>query len=104
MTIPCKTLLWGRVEKEADNVSSSFDAHSYKTKYSDGVISLTRINYPQPLNTKWHIRKEPFNISPNSDFILNLHSDDPPTYLSWLVTFPADIGGTLSVEMKLDQV
>lgn len=36
--------------------------------------------------------------------MIDLQPSDPPTFLSWIITSPTDIGGTLQIDIKFNKV
>jgi hypothetical protein len=102
LTKSCTTLFWGRVETLPINVSSI----SVSDRVDETAAKLVRKNYVQPLSAKWVLdhSKGDDNISANTESILDLKSSDIPTFLSWSILSPTDIGGTLQVDIKFNQV
>ncbi|XP_046643981.1 transmembrane protein 8B-like [Daphnia pulicaria] len=101
LTKSCTTLFWGRVETLPINVSSI----SVSDRVDETAAKLVRKNYVQPLSAKWVLdhSKGDDNISANTESILDLKSSDIPTFLSWSILSPTDIGGTLQVDIKFNQ-
>lgn len=102
MTKSCTTLFWGRVETHPLNDSSV----SVGERIDDSAVKLVRKSYVQPLSAKWVLdqSKEDGNITANTESILDLESSDIPSFLSWTILSPSDVGGTLQVDIKFNKV
>ena len=104
LTRSCTTLFWGRVERLN---ALEEDLTPDQAFYDEEPIPLVRKNYAQALNVKWvldHKTEEGFNISANTESMIDLELNDPPKFFSWSVISPMDIGGTLQVDVKFDKV
>lgn len=69
------------------------------------VVKLVRKNYVQALSAKWVVDQSiDGNISASSDSNIDLGPSDLPTYFTWTVLSPIDVGGTLQVDIKFNKV
>ncbi len=97
-------MFWGRVETLAVNISSvSVGERVEETATS---VKLVRKSFVQPLSAKWVLdqSKEDGNITANVESILDLESGNIPTFISWTILSPTDVGGTLQVDIKFNKV
>ena len=102
MTKSCTTLFWGRVETLSVNISSV----SVGERVAETAVKLVRKSVVQPLSAKWVLdqSKEDGNITANVESFLDLESGNIPTFLSWTILSPTDVGGTLQVDIKFNKV
>lgn len=101
----CTTLFWGRADRlPLNSTEELYDEESEES--SEEAVELVRKSSVQPLTIKWvtDTSDGTGNLTANTNIAVSLQPDDPPVVFSWTVLSPTDVGGTLVVDVKVNQV
>ena len=105
MVKSCTTLFWGRAERLPLENNTLIDVTKAPT-VKENAVELVRKSYSQPLTVKWVKDRSDGsqNMTSDLDISVNLRPGDDPVVYSLTVLSPTDVGGTLVVDVKFNEV
>lgn len=103
----CTTLFWGRAERLPYFIENNTLIEVPKAPaVKDNAVELVRKSYSQPLTVKWVKDRNDGsqNMTSDLDTSVNLRPGDDPVIYSFTILTPTDVGGTLVVDVKFNEV